>query len=93
MPTDRKPIHKYPGVEPKEEDKYLPGFFVEVSFDKQIFKAEIRPFRKDVGYYTVLLDDIFIGHIHKSVEKWIDFIGSCTEIYQAIGEKIEEHNC
>jgi hypothetical protein len=90
-PQNKPPYHKYPAAEPPVEEKYLPSFFAEVSFDKQNFKAEIRPLKKDVGYYTVSLDKIFIGHIHKSGEKWVDFIGGDTEIYQIIGERIEEH--
>ena len=91
MPESRKPIHRYPTFEPKEDDKYLPSFFFDVSFDKQVFKAEIRPLKKDRGYFTVSLDNIFISHIHKLGGQWKDVIGGSTQLYQVIGKLIEDH--
>ena len=89
-----KPIrhgHKYPMTEPSEQDKYLPSIFKEVEIDKQLLKVEIRPLRKDIGYFTITINSVFLGHIHKLGEKWVDFIGSTNEIYTAVGKVIDEH--
>lgn len=74
----------------QEPDKYLPSFFVEVPFDNQIVRTEIKPLKKDKGYYTVNLNNIFLAHIHQVGDVWCDFLGSTNEIYQAVGKKIEE---
>jgi hypothetical protein len=81
--------HKYPTNEFNEPEKYLPSFFLDVPFDNQIVKAEIRPLRKDVGYYTVNLNNIFLAHIHSVGGNWVDFLGKTTEVYQTIGMLIE----
>jgi len=90
MPTNRKPIHQYP-VQNPEPEKYLPSFFLDISVESKIFKAEVRPLSKDKGYYTIILDGIFMGHIHQSGLFWTDFLGKTNEIYQMIGEGIEGH--
>jgi hypothetical protein len=90
MPSNRKQIHPYPAVNP-EPEKYLPSFFLDISFQTKIFKAEVRPLTKDKGYYTINLDGVFAGHIHKSGLFWTDFLGKTNEIYQMIGEGIEAH--
>ncbi len=87
--TRRDYGHKYPTNEFNEPEKYLPSFFVEISFDNQILKAEIRPLRKDVGYYTVNLNNVFLAHIHKVGSVWSDFLGGSNELYQVIGSEIE----
>ena len=83
--------HKYPMSEPPEQDKYLPSIFKEVEIDNQLLKVEIRPLRKDIGYFTITINSIFLGHIHKVGEKWVDFVGSSHEIYMAVGKVIDEH--
>ncbi|HEX3079917.1 MAG TPA: hypothetical protein VHQ04_05620 [Puia sp.] len=90
MPASRKPIHKYPTVNP-EPEKYLPSFFLDISVETKIFRAEVRPLSKDKGYYTINLDGIFMGHIHKSGLVWTDFLGNTNELYQMIGESIEAY--
>jgi hypothetical protein len=90
MNTSRKTYHKYP-THTSEPEKYLPSFFLEVSIDRQILKAEVRPLQKDKGYFTIILDGIFVGHIHKLGEEWLDFLGVNTEVYQLVGNLIEEH--
>jgi hypothetical protein len=88
MPASRKPIHKYPTVNP-EPEKYLPSFFLDITVENKVFKAEIRPLTRDKGYYTINLDGIFMGHIHKSGLVWTDFLGNTNQIYQMVGEGIE----
>ena len=83
--------HKYPMSEPSEQDKYLPSIFKEVEIDKQLLKVEIRPLRRDIGFFTITINSIFLGHIHKIGENWVDFIGSTNEVYTAVGKAIEEH--
>jgi hypothetical protein len=83
--------HRYPITEPQEQDKYLPSIFKEVEIDNQLLKVEIRPLRKDIGYFTITINSIFLGHIHKVEEKWVDFVGSTNEIYMAVGKVIDEH--
>jgi hypothetical protein len=83
--------HKYPMNDAQEQDKYLPSVFREVEIDKQLVKVEIRPLRKDIGYFTISVNSVFVGHIHKVGEKWVDFIGSTNEVYLAVGKVIEEH--
>jgi hypothetical protein len=90
MPTNRKPIHPYPSKQP-ELEKYLPSFFLEISVQSKVLKAEVRPLNKDKGYYTINLDGVFLGHIHKSGLFWTDFLGKTNEIYQMIGEGIETY--
>ena len=90
MPVNRHPIHKYPSVNP-EPEKYLPSFFLDISVQTKIFRAEVRPLTKDKGYYTINLDGTFMGHIHKSESVWADFLGNTNEIYQMIGEAIDAH--
>ena len=90
MTTTRKTYHPYP-THQSEPEKYLPSFFFEVPIDRQILKAEVRPLQKDKGYFTISLDGIFVGHIHKFGEEWLDFLGVNTEVYQRVGELIEEH--
>ena len=80
-----------PMTDPPEQDKYLPSIFKEVEIDKQMLKVEIQPLRKDIGYYTITINSLFLGHIHKTREIWVDFIGSTNEIYMAVGKVIDEH--
>lgn len=82
--------HKYPTYEPSDSEKYLPSFFLDVPFDNQIVKAEIRPLVKDKGYYSVTINNIFIAHIHKMGENWEDFLGKTHELYKIVGKLIEE---
>jgi hypothetical protein len=91
MPANRKPIHKYPVDISQEPDKYLPSLFLDVQIDNQFVKTEIRPLRKDIGYYTVNFNNIFLAHIHKTGEKWVDFLGSTNEVYEAVGRAIEKN--
>ena len=86
-----KSYHKYPANTPQEQEKYLPSIFREVDMDKQRLKIEIRPLRKDIGYFTITINSVFLGHIHKVGEKWVDFIGSTNDIYFVVGKLIEEH--
>lgn len=88
MPTNRKQIHPYPSNNP-EPEKYLPSFFLEVSVESKDCRVEVRPLNRDKGYYTITLDGIFLGHIHKSGLFWTDFLGKTNEKYQVIGESIE----
>ena len=90
MSAYRKPIHQYPADIP-EPEKYLPSFFLDISLETKIFRAEVRPLTKDKGYYTVNLDGIFMGHIHKSGEVWTDFLGKTNQVYQMIGERIDAY--
>jgi len=90
MPANRKPIHNYP-IQQSEPEKYVPSFFLDVPTEGKILRAEVRPLPKDKGYYTISLEGIFLGHIHKSGFFWTDFIGKTNEIYQMIGEAIEAH--
>lgn len=83
--------NQYPAEEPMEENKYLPSFFLVVEIDKQIIHAEIRPLRRDTGYFTIILNSIFLGHIHKAGIFWVDFLGQNMELYQKVGKLIEEH--
>jgi len=62
---------------------------LDVPIENKVLKAEIRPHTKDKGYYTITLDGIFIGHIHKSGMFWTDFLGKTNELYQMVGECIE----
>jgi hypothetical protein len=91
--VNRKYGHGYPVNNQfgREEDKYLPSFFLDVLFDFQIVKTEIRPLKKDPGYYTVNMNNIFLAHIRKFGEKWIDFLGTSNEVYEAVGHEIEKH--
>ncbi len=82
--------HKYPTNEFNESEKYLPSFFMDVPFDNQIVKAEIRPLKKDKGYYTVILNNVFLAHIHYMGGEWVDFLGKTHELYRAVGKMIEE---
>jgi hypothetical protein len=86
-----KSFHKYPSASPSEEDKYLPSIFREVEMNSQLLKIEIRPLRKDIGYFTISINSVFLGHIHKVGAKWVDFIGSTNDIYLVVGKLIEEH--
>ena len=90
MPTNRKSFHEYPKNN-REPEIYVPSFFLEVPFDAQILQAEVRPLPKDKGYFTVSINHTFLAHIHKLGSEWIDFIGGRNEIYQAVGEKIDEY--
>ncbi len=90
MATTRKTYHPYP-THQSEPEKYLPSFFLEISIDRQILKAEVRPLQKDKGYYTIVLDGVFVGHIHKIGNEWLDFLGVNTEVYQLVGNGIEAH--
>ena len=90
MPINKPGYHKYP-VKNQEPEKYLPSFFLDILIDSQMLKAEVRPLQKDKGYFTITLNGIFIGHIHKIGEKWLDFLGANREVYQCIGNMIEEH--
>jgi hypothetical protein len=54
-------------------------------------KAEIRPLRKDVGHYTVNLNNLFLAHIRLSGDQWVDFLGKTNEVYQAVGDAIVKH--
>jgi hypothetical protein len=80
---------KYPTDRPQEPEKYLPSFFIDVPIDNQIIKAEIRPLRKDVGYYTVNLNNVFLAHIRLLGKQWVDFLGATNDVYQAVGKAIE----
>jgi hypothetical protein len=91
MPASRKPYHKYPVSQSPEPEKYLPSFFLEVPFDNLVLQAEIRPLRKDVGYFTVNINHVFMAHIHKMGETWKDFVGATSELYQVVGSLIDEH--
>jgi hypothetical protein len=82
---------KYPSYQSEEPEKYLPSFFLDVSIDNQVVKAEIRPLRKDIGYYTVNLNNVFLAHIRKSGGQWVDFLGGTNDVYQAVGKAIEGH--
>jgi hypothetical protein len=90
MPVGKKPIHQYPHQQPDPE-KYLPSFFLDISVENKICRVEVRPLNRDKGYYTINLDGIFLGHIHKSGMFWTDFLGKTNETYQAIGEGIEAY--
>ncbi|HEV8506062.1 MAG TPA: hypothetical protein VGQ53_11700 [Chitinophagaceae bacterium] len=91
MPSNRKPIHPYPVNTVSEPEKYLSSIFFDVEVNPTVLKAEVRPLQKDRGYYTVNLDKVFLGHIHKVGNIWKDFLGSDLEVYQLVGKKIEEH--
>jgi hypothetical protein len=90
MITHKKTFHEYPKNN-REPEIYVPSFFLEIPFDKQILKAEIRPLTKDKGYFTVSINHIFLAHIHKVGSEWTDFIGGKNEVYQAVGIKIDEY--
>ncbi|HMC87864.1 MAG TPA: hypothetical protein VKI61_20220 [Chitinophagaceae bacterium] len=83
--------HNHSMTKLPEQDKYFPSIFKEVEIDKQLLKLEIQPLRKDIGYFTITINSIFLGHIHKVGERWVDFIGSTNEIYMAVGKVIDEH--
>ena len=91
MPGNRKPMHPYPVNTNSEPEKYLSSIFFDVEVNQTVLKAEVRPLQKDRGYYTVNLDKVFLGHIHKVGNSWMDFLGSDLEVYQLVGKKIEEH--
>ena len=82
--------HKYPSNDFQETEKYLPSFFLDVQFDNQILKAEIRPLKKDKGYFTVIINNIFLAHIHSLQGDWVDFLGKSHELYKIVGKMIEE---
>jgi hypothetical protein len=84
-------FRKYPTDQSQEPEKYLPSFFVDVPIDNQIVKAEIRPLRKDIGYYTVNLNNVFLAHIRLQGEQWVDFLGGSNDVYQAVCKAIEMH--
>jgi hypothetical protein len=88
--TNLKYGHKYPSHDFNEPEKYLPSFFLKVPFDNQIVKAEIRPLKKDKGYFTVILNNVFLAHIHSVQGEWLDFLGKTHEIYKIVGKMIEE---
>jgi hypothetical protein len=88
--TNLRSGHKYPSTAFNEPEKYLPSFFLEVPFDNLLVNAEVRPLRKDVGYYTVNLNNIFLAHIHLLGGEWVDFLGKTNELYHTIGKLIEE---
>jgi hypothetical protein len=89
--VNRKYGHGYPVQQSQEPEKYLPSFFLDVPFDNQIVKAEIRPLRKDIGYFTVNLNNVFLAHIHKIGDRWYDFIAQTNDLYMAVGKEIEAH--
>ena len=91
MPVNRKPMHPYPVNTNAEPEKYLSSIFFDVEVNQTVLKAEVRPLQKDRGYYTINLDKVFLGHIHKVGNIWMDFLGSDLEVYQLVGKKIEEH--
>jgi hypothetical protein len=91
MSQSRKPIHEYPKYIPFESDKYLPSIVFDIRFENQTLKANVRPLVKDKGYYSVSIESIFLGHIHRNGDVWMDFIGTSNELYQVIGKSIEEH--
>lgn len=62
MPTNRKPIHQYPTIKGVEETEAA-SFEIEIPFDGQIVKGEVRPLPKDKGYFTVRIDKVFTAHI------------------------------
>ena len=89
MPAHNTGGHKYPAYEPNESDKYLPSLFFDVEIDRQMVKVEARPLRKDIGYYTINLNHVFLAYIHKMGDVWKDFLGATNEVYQAVGQGIE----
>ncbi len=88
--TNLKYGHKYPTYEFNDSEEYLPSFFLDVPFDNQNVKAEIRPLKKDVGYYTLILNNVFLAHIHCLGGEWVDFLGKTHELYGIVGKMIEE---
>ena len=82
--------HKYPRNNSKPKNIYLLFFFLDVQFDNQILKAEIRPLKKDKGYFTVIINNIFLAHIHSVQGDWVDFLGKSHELYRVVGKMIEE---
>jgi hypothetical protein len=88
--TNLRSGHKYPSNDFNEPEKYLPSFFLDVPFDNQLVRAEVRPLRKDVGYYTINLNNVFLAHIHLLGGNWLDFLGKTNDLYQTIGRLIEE---
>jgi hypothetical protein len=90
MLTNRKPIRPYPYQVPMAKKKYLPSFFVDFEYYGEIKKAEIRPLESDKGYYTVILNGVFLAHIHK-MATWTDAIGKTNEMFQVVGALIEDH--
>jgi hypothetical protein len=88
--TNLRQGHKYPSNDFNDSEKYLPSFFLDVPLDGQIIKAEIRPLKKDKGYYTVSLNNVFLAHIHLMGGDWVDFLGSTNVTYQTVGKLIEE---